>query len=197
MHSRRNRRPRYLPEHPPRHRPARAALRQDHAALERMRILLDENAPSGLRRILAGHDVRTAPEMGWARYSNGQLLDEAEKAGFEALITGDRSCRISRISPAEISPSSFSRPMPGPSFAPSRRRCSARSRMPHRVLSALPPFTVGDDSGPRPPPEIPAAVSGLPSVSLRCDLLVAPHHLADLRSDMRPLIRIFRGMNSQ
>jgi hypothetical protein len=56
-----------------------------------MRILLDENAPSGLRRILAGHDVRTAPEMGWARYCNGQLLDEAEKAGFEALITGDRS----------------------------------------------------------------------------------------------------------
>lgn len=56
-----------------------------------MRILLDENAPSGLRRLLAGHDARTAAEMGWARYSNGQLLDEAEKAGFEALITGDRS----------------------------------------------------------------------------------------------------------
>jgi hypothetical protein len=56
-----------------------------------MRILLDENAPTGLRRILAGHDMRTAPEMGWARYSNGQLLDEAEKGGFEALITGDRS----------------------------------------------------------------------------------------------------------
>jgi hypothetical protein len=56
-----------------------------------MRILLDENAPSGLRRILAGHDVRTAPEMGWTRYSNGQLLDEAEKAGFEALITSDQN----------------------------------------------------------------------------------------------------------
>jgi hypothetical protein len=56
-----------------------------------MRILLDENAPSGLRRILAGHDVRTAPEMGWARYSNGQLLDEAEKAGFDALITSDQN----------------------------------------------------------------------------------------------------------
>ena len=56
-----------------------------------MRILLDENAPSGLRRILTGHDVRTAPEMRWASYSNGQLLDEAEKAGFEALITGDQS----------------------------------------------------------------------------------------------------------
>ena len=56
-----------------------------------MRILLDENAPSGLRRILAGHDVRSAPEMGWARYSNGQLLDEAEQAGFDALITGDQN----------------------------------------------------------------------------------------------------------
>jgi hypothetical protein len=29
--------------------------------------------------------------MGWARYTNGQLLDEAEKAGFDALITGDRN----------------------------------------------------------------------------------------------------------
>ena len=56
-----------------------------------MRILLDENAPTGLRRILTGHDVRTAPEMGWARYANGQLLDEAEKAGFEALVTADQS----------------------------------------------------------------------------------------------------------
>src|ERR1700730_8795319 len=91
MLGRGNRRPRHLSEHPPRRRAARAAFRQDHAALERMRILLDENAPSGLRRILTGHDVRTAPEMRWASYSNGQLLDEAEKAGFEALITGDQS----------------------------------------------------------------------------------------------------------
>ena len=60
-----------------------------------MRILLDENAPSGLRRVLAGHDVRTAPEMGWAHYSNGQLLDEAENAGFEALITGKSKLAVS------------------------------------------------------------------------------------------------------
>jgi len=50
-----------------------------------MRILLDENIPRGLRRILQGHDVRTASEMGWASIANGQLLDEAEKAGFDAL----------------------------------------------------------------------------------------------------------------
>jgi Domain of unknown function (DUF5615) len=56
-----------------------------------MRILLDENTPRGVRRILTGHDVRTASEMGWASYSNGQLLDEAEKAGFEALVTSDQN----------------------------------------------------------------------------------------------------------
>jgi len=36
-----------------------------------MRILLDENIPRGLRRILQGHDVRTASEMGWASIANG------------------------------------------------------------------------------------------------------------------------------
>ena len=56
-----------------------------------MRILLDEDTPRPVRRILTGHDVRTVPEMGWNGYTNGQLLSEAERAGFEALITGDRS----------------------------------------------------------------------------------------------------------
>ena len=56
-----------------------------------MRILLDENAPRPLRRTLTGHDVRTVLEMAWARFSNGRLLDEAEKAGFDALITGDQN----------------------------------------------------------------------------------------------------------
>jgi hypothetical protein len=56
-----------------------------------MRILLDENTPRGVRRILMGYDVRTDPEMGWAAYSNGQLLGEAEKAGFDALVTCDQN----------------------------------------------------------------------------------------------------------
>jgi hypothetical protein len=55
-----------------------------------MRILLDENTSRGLRRLLTGNDIRTAPEMGWAAYSNGQLLDEAEKAAFDALVTCDQ-----------------------------------------------------------------------------------------------------------
>ena len=36
------------------------------------------------------HDVRTAPEMGWARYSNGQLLDEAEKAVSKRSSRGSK-----------------------------------------------------------------------------------------------------------
>jgi hypothetical protein len=52
---------------------------------------------------VARHDVRTAPEMAWAAYSNGQLLDEAEKAGFGALVTCDQNFVFSRISPGEIS----------------------------------------------------------------------------------------------
>jgi hypothetical protein len=56
-----------------------------------MRILLDENVPRQLRGILTGHDVRTAAQMGWAHYSNGLLLGEAEKAGFDALVTADQN----------------------------------------------------------------------------------------------------------
>jgi hypothetical protein len=30
------------------------------------RILLDESVPAGIAGVLTGHDVRTAPDMGWA-----------------------------------------------------------------------------------------------------------------------------------
>lgn len=56
-----------------------------------MRILLDEDTPRGVRRILAGHNVRTSREMGWAGYANGRLLNVAESAGFEVLVTADQS----------------------------------------------------------------------------------------------------------
>jgi predicted nuclease of predicted toxin-antitoxin system len=58
-----------------------------------MRILLDENLPHKLRRLLAGHDVRTAAYQGWAGLSNGALLKAAEDEGFEAIITADQGIR--------------------------------------------------------------------------------------------------------
>lgn len=39
-----------------------------------MRVLLDECVPRRLKRELVGHDVKTAPEMGWASKKNGELL---------------------------------------------------------------------------------------------------------------------------
>lgn len=39
-----------------------------------MRVLLDECVPRRLKRELVGHDVKTAPEMGWASKKNGALL---------------------------------------------------------------------------------------------------------------------------
>jgi hypothetical protein len=59
-----------------------------------MRILLDQNVPRALRNLLIGHDVRTAAEMGWSTLVNGILVDAAERAGFEAIITADRSFRF-------------------------------------------------------------------------------------------------------
>ena len=54
-----------------------------------MRVLLDECVPRRLKRDLVGHDVRTAPEMGWASKRNGELLRLAEHE-FDVFLTVDR-----------------------------------------------------------------------------------------------------------
>lgn len=58
-----------------------------------MRVLLDECLPRRLKRDLAGHDVRTAPEMGWASKHNGELLHLAERQ-FDVFLTVDRKLRF-------------------------------------------------------------------------------------------------------
>lgn len=45
-----------------------------------------------MRPRLAGHEISTAYEMGWATLSNGDLLAAAEKS-FDALITTDQNLR--------------------------------------------------------------------------------------------------------
>ena len=54
-----------------------------------MRVLLDSCVPKGLRASLTGHDVQTAPELGWGDLDNGVLL-EAMAGQFDALVTVDR-----------------------------------------------------------------------------------------------------------
>jgi hypothetical protein len=55
-----------------------------------MKILFDHGTPAPLRHEMTGHEVRTAYEMGWARLSNGELLEAAESA-FEGFITTDQN----------------------------------------------------------------------------------------------------------
>jgi predicted nuclease of predicted toxin-antitoxin system len=56
-------------------------------------ILLDNNAPRGLVRALAGHTVVEARERGWATLQNGELLNAAEEAGFDVIVTSDKGIR--------------------------------------------------------------------------------------------------------
>ena len=55
-----------------------------------MRVLLDECVPRRLKRELVGHDVKTAPEMGWASKTNGDLLALAAEE-FDIFLTTDRN----------------------------------------------------------------------------------------------------------
>jgi hypothetical protein len=56
-------------------------------------ILFDHGTPKGLIHGLPGHAVHTAQARGWDTLSNGALLNAAEEAGFELLLTTDRRIR--------------------------------------------------------------------------------------------------------
>jgi hypothetical protein len=56
-----------------------------------MLVLFDQGTPVGIRRYLEHHTVKTALEQGWSRLENGDLLREAEKAGFDVLLTTDKN----------------------------------------------------------------------------------------------------------
>lgn len=56
-----------------------------------MRVLLDEQLPRQLARLLVGHEVRTVQQQRWAGTKNGALLRLAVEAGFEAFVTADHN----------------------------------------------------------------------------------------------------------
>ena len=58
-----------------------------------MRILFDKGTPRQLRSRLVGHQVELSPEHGWDSLENGDLLDRAEEAGFDVLLTTDQNIR--------------------------------------------------------------------------------------------------------
>jgi len=54
-----------------------------------MKILIDECVDERLRLLFPGHDCHTARFTGLAGLKNGRLLEAAEAAGFDVLITVD------------------------------------------------------------------------------------------------------------
>ena len=58
-----------------------------------MQVLFDHGTPRGLANLLTAHEVRTAKAEGWEQLTNGELLTEAERAGFEVLVTPDKNIR--------------------------------------------------------------------------------------------------------
>lgn len=58
-----------------------------------MLVLFDQGTPVPLRPFLIGHAVETASQRGWDKLRNGELLEAAEEAGFEVLVTPDKNIR--------------------------------------------------------------------------------------------------------
>lgn len=58
-----------------------------------MRILFDNGTPNPIARSLVGHEVSFARQIGWHELKNGDLLRQAEEAGYELLLTSDKNIR--------------------------------------------------------------------------------------------------------
>ena len=58
-----------------------------------MRILFDHGTPRGIARALAAHTILTAYGQGWDRLTNGTLLQAAEDAAVDILLTTDQNIR--------------------------------------------------------------------------------------------------------
>ena len=58
-----------------------------------MRIIFDQATPVPIRPYLEGHTVHTASQQGWDKLRNGDLLNAAEEASFDLLLTTDKNMR--------------------------------------------------------------------------------------------------------
>jgi len=56
-----------------------------------MRILIDNCVPRKFPRLIIGHDITFARQLGWQELENGDLLAAAEQAGFQAMVTTDKN----------------------------------------------------------------------------------------------------------
>ena len=58
-----------------------------------MKILFDNGTPKPIARSLPGHSITFARQVGWQELENGELIQQAEEAGFDALLSTDKNIR--------------------------------------------------------------------------------------------------------
>ena len=58
-----------------------------------MKLLFDQGTPAPLPRHLNGHVVDAAAERGWSDLDNGDVIKNAEREGYDVLITSDQNMR--------------------------------------------------------------------------------------------------------
>jgi hypothetical protein len=56
-----------------------------------MKILFDNGTPKPIARSLIGHEVTFARRIGWHELENGDLIKQAEEAGYEVLLSTDKN----------------------------------------------------------------------------------------------------------
>ena len=58
-----------------------------------MRVLFDHGTPDRIAQALYGHEVTFVRHLGWHEIANGDLIRQAEEAGFEVLLSTDKNIR--------------------------------------------------------------------------------------------------------
>ena len=58
-----------------------------------MKILFDNGTPKPIARSLIGHEIAYARGIGWHELGNGELIQRAEEAGYEVLLSTDKNIR--------------------------------------------------------------------------------------------------------
>jgi hypothetical protein len=56
-----------------------------------MKILFDNGTPWSIARCLDGHEITYARRIGWHELKNGELIQRAEDAGYDLLLTTDKN----------------------------------------------------------------------------------------------------------
>lgn len=58
-----------------------------------MKILFDNGTPRSVALCLTDHEITRARQIGWHELENGELIQFAEEAGYDLLLSTDKNIR--------------------------------------------------------------------------------------------------------